>query len=208
MESHRPEDAKHGVRALQPVECRFPPNQTFKHFDLKWVECDGLAWLPFTPESGPGISPSATGGCNVETGALAAPPPAAGQPPPSAAAAAASSDAVPAPSPASLGDLVGQGDVESEALAAEQLLPGGDPESSCCGAAAQAAAVAGGGSCTGCGDSSSMSCGRAAQGGASGPSNGAAGTGGGGDADAGCACTKGSEGTAVAEIIVGKRLLC
>jgi D-alanine-D-alanine ligase-like ATP-grasp enzyme len=34
-----------------PVECRFPPGETFKHFDLKWVDFDGIAWIPVSDES-------------------------------------------------------------------------------------------------------------------------------------------------------------
>ena len=29
-----------------PVACRFPPGETFKHFDLKWRTFEGLAWGP------------------------------------------------------------------------------------------------------------------------------------------------------------------
>jgi D-alanine-D-alanine ligase len=29
-----------------PVACRFPPGETFKHFDLKWRSFEGLAWGP------------------------------------------------------------------------------------------------------------------------------------------------------------------
>ena len=28
-----------------PVACRFPPGETFKHFDLKWRAFEGLAWM-------------------------------------------------------------------------------------------------------------------------------------------------------------------
>jgi D-alanine-D-alanine ligase-like ATP-grasp enzyme len=28
-----------------PVECRFPPGETFKHFDLKWVAFEGMSWF-------------------------------------------------------------------------------------------------------------------------------------------------------------------
>jgi len=30
--------------ALTPVECRFPPGERFKHFDLKWIDWEGLSW--------------------------------------------------------------------------------------------------------------------------------------------------------------------
>ncbi|MFT3769871.1 MAG: hypothetical protein QM820_30945 [Minicystis sp.] len=33
-----------------PVECRFPPGETFKHFDLKWVAYEGIGWFPVTDE--------------------------------------------------------------------------------------------------------------------------------------------------------------
>jgi D-alanine-D-alanine ligase-like ATP-grasp enzyme len=29
-----------------PVECRFPAGESFKHFDLKWVDYAQIAWLP------------------------------------------------------------------------------------------------------------------------------------------------------------------
>ena len=28
------------------VECSFPPGDDFKHFDLKWVDFEGLIWKP------------------------------------------------------------------------------------------------------------------------------------------------------------------
>eukprot|EP00667_Euglena_gracilis_P006492 EG_transcript_6549 len=34
--------------ALLPVECCFPPGETFKHFQLKWTDYDGLQWRPIT----------------------------------------------------------------------------------------------------------------------------------------------------------------
>lgn len=39
-------DAPDRPRTWAPVECRFPPGETFKHFDLKWVDYDGLTWVP------------------------------------------------------------------------------------------------------------------------------------------------------------------
>lgn len=39
-------DAAGGVRACTPVECMFPEGQTFKHFDLKWKDWQGLRWEP------------------------------------------------------------------------------------------------------------------------------------------------------------------
>jgi D-alanine-D-alanine ligase-like ATP-grasp enzyme len=30
--------------ALQPIECAFPPGETFKHFEAKWVSFEGLHW--------------------------------------------------------------------------------------------------------------------------------------------------------------------
>jgi D-alanine-D-alanine ligase len=29
-----------------PVECNFPEGETFKHFDLKWVNYEGIQWVP------------------------------------------------------------------------------------------------------------------------------------------------------------------
>ena len=28
------------------VECSFPPGDDFKHFDLKWVDFEGIIWKP------------------------------------------------------------------------------------------------------------------------------------------------------------------
>lgn len=39
-------EAEGGVRACVPVECVFPVGQTFKHFDLKWKDWQGLTWQP------------------------------------------------------------------------------------------------------------------------------------------------------------------
>ena len=33
-------------RAWAPVEVAFPPGETFKHFDLKWIEYRGMHWTP------------------------------------------------------------------------------------------------------------------------------------------------------------------
>ena len=38
-----------GALALAPVECVFPEGETFKHFNLKWCDYDGLQWRPFDP---------------------------------------------------------------------------------------------------------------------------------------------------------------
>lgn len=40
------EDGAGGVATYQPVECRFPEGETFKHFDLKWKEYEGMSWFP------------------------------------------------------------------------------------------------------------------------------------------------------------------
>ncbi|CAI6006197.1 unnamed protein product [Closterium sp. NIES-65] len=42
----KPASAKQsgGVFVYAPVECGFPPGEEFKHFDLKWVEHEGLQW--------------------------------------------------------------------------------------------------------------------------------------------------------------------
>lgn len=34
------------AHAYAPVECAFPPGETFKHFDLKWIDYAGLRWSP------------------------------------------------------------------------------------------------------------------------------------------------------------------
>jgi len=34
------------IFAFQPVECRFGKGETFKHFDLKWVDYDNFCWIP------------------------------------------------------------------------------------------------------------------------------------------------------------------
>lgn len=33
-----------------PVECQFPPGETFKHFDLKWVGYEGMHWVSVKDE--------------------------------------------------------------------------------------------------------------------------------------------------------------
>jgi D-alanine-D-alanine ligase len=33
-----------------PVECKFPAGETFKHFDLKWHDYEGIYWTPITEE--------------------------------------------------------------------------------------------------------------------------------------------------------------
>ncbi len=30
----------------QPVQCKFPEGESFKHFNLKWVDYEGLTWGP------------------------------------------------------------------------------------------------------------------------------------------------------------------
>ncbi len=35
-----------GVRVYEPVQCGFPPGETFKHFELKWLGYEGLEWRP------------------------------------------------------------------------------------------------------------------------------------------------------------------
>ena len=29
-----------------PVECTFPKGESFKHFDLKWIDYGGMNWVP------------------------------------------------------------------------------------------------------------------------------------------------------------------
>lgn len=38
-----PEPGSDVPRTWEPVEFRFPPGETFKHFDLKWVDYDGMS---------------------------------------------------------------------------------------------------------------------------------------------------------------------
>jgi len=33
-----------------PVECAFPQGESFKHFDLKWIDFDGMTWSPVTDQ--------------------------------------------------------------------------------------------------------------------------------------------------------------
>lgn len=41
------EDADGGApHTYTPVECRFPAGESFKHFDLKWVDFQDIAWFP------------------------------------------------------------------------------------------------------------------------------------------------------------------
>eukprot|EP00667_Euglena_gracilis_P010620 EG_transcript_10815 len=40
-----PADASSPI-ALTPVECAFPPGETFKHYELKWFDYEGLTWFP------------------------------------------------------------------------------------------------------------------------------------------------------------------
>lgn len=37
--------------SYRPMECRFPAGETFKHFDLKWRDFDGMAWVPVDDEA-------------------------------------------------------------------------------------------------------------------------------------------------------------
>jgi D-alanine-D-alanine ligase len=34
--------------AYIPAECAFPKGESFKHFDLKWIDFDGMTWTPVT----------------------------------------------------------------------------------------------------------------------------------------------------------------
>ncbi len=45
------EDPDGDPHAYRPVECSFPPGETFKHFDLKWVDFAGIAWAPVADEA-------------------------------------------------------------------------------------------------------------------------------------------------------------
>lgn len=45
------EDPDGDPHAYLPVECRFPPGETFKHFDLKWVDFAGIAWVPVVDDA-------------------------------------------------------------------------------------------------------------------------------------------------------------
>jgi len=41
-----PPDGEAAPRAYQPVEIVFPPGETFKHFELKWIDFDRVGWTP------------------------------------------------------------------------------------------------------------------------------------------------------------------
>eukprot|EP00760_Papus_ankaliazontas_P027478 PhM_4_TR3357/c0_g1_i1/m.87493/K01921/ddl; D-alanine-D-alanine ligase len=41
-----------GIRTFMPVQVNFPEGEEFKHFDLKWVDYNGMEWKP-VPESDP-----------------------------------------------------------------------------------------------------------------------------------------------------------
>ena len=43
--SDNPRDLTNPI-VYAPVECKFPANEEFKHFDLKWKDFDGLTWCP------------------------------------------------------------------------------------------------------------------------------------------------------------------
>ena len=38
------------AKAWHPIECRFPDGETFKHYDLKWVDFAGMSWHPVEEE--------------------------------------------------------------------------------------------------------------------------------------------------------------
>jgi len=38
--------APEGLRVYEPVQCGFPPGETFKHFELKWLGYEGFEWRP------------------------------------------------------------------------------------------------------------------------------------------------------------------
>ena len=42
--AENPDDRRNPI-AYRAVECRFPSGEEFKHFDLKWHDYDGLAWV-------------------------------------------------------------------------------------------------------------------------------------------------------------------
>lgn len=48
--SEDPDDPEQ-PHAYVPMEVRFPPGETFKHFDLKWTEDAAAAWTPVTDEA-------------------------------------------------------------------------------------------------------------------------------------------------------------
>jgi D-alanine-D-alanine ligase len=43
--AENPEDPGNPI-AYVPVECAFPAGESFKHFDLKWIDFDGMTWTP------------------------------------------------------------------------------------------------------------------------------------------------------------------
>ncbi len=46
-----PGDDNSKPHAYAPIEIRFPKGETFKHFDLKWVEHAGMEWIPVADEA-------------------------------------------------------------------------------------------------------------------------------------------------------------
>jgi D-alanine-D-alanine ligase len=48
--AENPDDPRSPV-SFVPVECKFPPGESFKHFDLKWVGFEGIQWSPVRDEA-------------------------------------------------------------------------------------------------------------------------------------------------------------
>jgi D-alanine-D-alanine ligase len=47
--AENPEDEDNPI-AFMPVECRFGNGESFKHFDLKWVDHNTIGWVPCKEE--------------------------------------------------------------------------------------------------------------------------------------------------------------
>ncbi len=46
-----PREGERNPWALAPLECKFPPGETFKHFNLKWVDYEDIGWVPVEDEA-------------------------------------------------------------------------------------------------------------------------------------------------------------
>lgn len=45
-----PGDGESEPRAYTPLEIAFPPGESFKHFDLKWIHYEDMSWIPVTDQ--------------------------------------------------------------------------------------------------------------------------------------------------------------
>jgi len=46
-----PREGEEASWVLAPLECRFPPGESFKHFQLKWLDYGAVGWLPVPDEA-------------------------------------------------------------------------------------------------------------------------------------------------------------